>query len=69
MGTKESIVNVRLGYVVGTKMQEDVTGISLALQAREARLVLRDMYDQKMISNSEYEIGLRKVARMVGIHL
>ncbi len=66
---KEIDANLNLSYVVGTQMQSDITGISLALQAREARLVLRDMYDQKIISNSEYEIGLRKVARMVGIHL
>lgn len=66
---KEIDANLRLSYVVGTQMQSDITGISLALQAREARLVLNDMYNQKMISNSEYEIGLRKVARMVSLKI
>lgn len=66
---KEIDANLRLSYVVGTQMQSDITGISLALNAREARLVLKDMYDHQMISSGDYEAGLKRVAKMVGLKI
>ena len=64
---KEVNANLTLSYIVGTQIQSDITRISLSLKAREARLVLKDMYEQKMISTAEYETRLKEVAKMVGI--
>ena len=60
---KENRITVDLGYVVGTQMQGDITRISYALKVREARLVLKDMYDAKCITEEKYQEELKRLGR------
>lgn len=60
---KESRVSVDLAYVVGTQMQGDITRISHALKVREARLILKDMYESECITKEEYQKELKKLGR------
>ena len=62
---KDGRVTIDLGYVVGTQMQADISRISYSLKAMQARLILKDMYDSKCITEEEYQEELRRLWRMI----